>query len=201
MSPPIAGGHGKIALRLLGLLAERGDRGRGLIRNPDHAADFEALGATAVGADLENLDPDAIGRAHRRRGRRGVRRRRRAGQRPGPKAHRRLRGRGEADRRVSPGEDLALPDGQRDGRPRPRRPRRADAALLRGKARGRRRLWPPAASTTRSSAPGRLTDDPGTGLVEVASASSAAARSPATTSPRPCSPASTTPARSAPSST
>ena len=63
MDVAIAGGHGKIALRLLGLLAERGDRARGLIRNPDHAADLEAIGATAVGADLENLDPDAIGRA------------------------------------------------------------------------------------------------------------------------------------------
>ncbi len=56
----VAGGHGKIALRLLRLLAERGDRARGLIRNPDHAADLEAVGALAVGADLENLDPQAI---------------------------------------------------------------------------------------------------------------------------------------------
>ncbi|MGH2925244.1 MAG: SDR family oxidoreductase [Solirubrobacterales bacterium] len=63
MDVAVAGGHGKIALRMLGLLAARGDRARGLIRNPDHAADLEAVGATAVGADLENLDPDAIGRA------------------------------------------------------------------------------------------------------------------------------------------
>jgi uncharacterized protein YbjT (DUF2867 family) len=56
----VAGGHGKIALRLLRLLAERGDRPRGLIRNPDHAADLEAVGALPVGADLENLDPEAI---------------------------------------------------------------------------------------------------------------------------------------------
>ena len=49
-----------MALRLLGLLAERGDRARGLIRNPDHAPDLEAAGALPVGADLENLDPDAI---------------------------------------------------------------------------------------------------------------------------------------------
>jgi uncharacterized protein YbjT (DUF2867 family) len=60
MDVAVAGGHGKIALRLLRLLAERGDRGRGLIRNPDHAADLEAVGATAVGADLENLDPNAV---------------------------------------------------------------------------------------------------------------------------------------------
>jgi uncharacterized protein YbjT (DUF2867 family) len=63
MDVAIAGGHGKIALRLLGLLAARGDRARGLIRNPDQGTDLEAVGATAVGADLENLDPDATGRA------------------------------------------------------------------------------------------------------------------------------------------
>ena len=62
MDVAVAGGHGKIALRLLRLLAERGDRARGLIRNPDHAADLEAVGAVAVGADLENLDADAIAR-------------------------------------------------------------------------------------------------------------------------------------------
>src|SRR2546428_6595061 len=60
MDVAVAGGHGKIALRLLRLLAERGDRARGLIRNPDHAPDLEAVGALPVGADLQNLDPDAI---------------------------------------------------------------------------------------------------------------------------------------------
>jgi len=59
----VVGGHGQIALRLLRLLSERGDRARGLIRNPDHAADVEATGATAVGADIENLDADAIARS------------------------------------------------------------------------------------------------------------------------------------------
>jgi uncharacterized protein YbjT (DUF2867 family) len=49
----VAGGHGQIGLRLLGLLAERGDRARGLIRNPDHAADLEALGAEPVVCDME----------------------------------------------------------------------------------------------------------------------------------------------------
>jgi uncharacterized protein YbjT (DUF2867 family) len=56
----VAGGHGQIALRLLGLLAERGDRARGLIRNPDHAADLEAAGAEPVVCDLER--EDGIGR-------------------------------------------------------------------------------------------------------------------------------------------
>jgi len=34
-----------------------------LIRNPDHAGEVEATGATAAGADIENLDADAIARA------------------------------------------------------------------------------------------------------------------------------------------
>jgi len=63
MDVAVAGGHGKIALRLLRLLAERGDRARGLIRNLEHAKDLEEAGATPVGADLENLDADAIGRS------------------------------------------------------------------------------------------------------------------------------------------
>jgi uncharacterized protein YbjT (DUF2867 family) len=52
----IAGGHGKIALRLAQLLAARGDRVRSLIRNPDQAADVQATGAEAVLADLERDD-------------------------------------------------------------------------------------------------------------------------------------------------
>jgi uncharacterized protein YbjT (DUF2867 family) len=53
----VAGGHGQIAQRLLRLLAAGGHTGRGLIRNPDHAADLERLGATPVLCDLENDDP------------------------------------------------------------------------------------------------------------------------------------------------
>jgi uncharacterized protein YbjT (DUF2867 family) len=56
----IAGGHGQIALHLAALLTERGHRVRGLIRNPDHAADLEARGAEAVVCDLEALEVDAI---------------------------------------------------------------------------------------------------------------------------------------------
>ncbi len=56
MDVVIAGGHGKIALRMLRLLAERGDTGRGLIRNPDHASDLEAIGAQATAFDLEERD-------------------------------------------------------------------------------------------------------------------------------------------------
>ena len=49
----IAGGHGKIALVLARLLAERGDEVVGLIRNPAHTGDVEATGARAVVCDLE----------------------------------------------------------------------------------------------------------------------------------------------------
>lgn len=57
MNVLVAGGHGQIALRLLKLLADRGDTARGIIRNPDHAADLEAVGAEAVVLDLESEDP------------------------------------------------------------------------------------------------------------------------------------------------
>ena len=50
----VAGGHGKVALRLLGLLAGQGHTARGLIRSPGQAADLTALGAVPVIGDLEN---------------------------------------------------------------------------------------------------------------------------------------------------
>ena len=56
----IAGGHGKIGLRLTRLLAERGDRVLGLIRNPDHSEDVEAAGGEAVLVDLEAADADQV---------------------------------------------------------------------------------------------------------------------------------------------
>jgi uncharacterized protein YbjT (DUF2867 family) len=49
----IAGGHGKIALLLERLLADRGDQAVGLIRNPAHVADVREAGADAVICDLE----------------------------------------------------------------------------------------------------------------------------------------------------
>jgi uncharacterized protein YbjT (DUF2867 family) len=50
----IAGGHGKIALIMGRLLAERGDTVRGLIRNPDQADDLRAAGIEPVICDLES---------------------------------------------------------------------------------------------------------------------------------------------------
>jgi uncharacterized protein YbjT (DUF2867 family) len=56
MDVVIAGGHGKIALRLERLLSRAGHRARALIRNPDHAADIEAAGGEPVVCDLEATD-------------------------------------------------------------------------------------------------------------------------------------------------
>jgi uncharacterized protein YbjT (DUF2867 family) len=56
MDVVVAGGHGKIGLRLLALLVERGHRARGLIRNPDHAAELSAVGAEPVECDMEQVD-------------------------------------------------------------------------------------------------------------------------------------------------
>jgi nucleoside-diphosphate-sugar epimerase len=52
----IAGGHGKIGLRLGRLLAERGDRARGLIRKPEQRDDLTAVGVEPVVCDLEADD-------------------------------------------------------------------------------------------------------------------------------------------------
>jgi nucleoside-diphosphate-sugar epimerase len=56
----IAGGHGKIALILERLLAQRGDAVAGFIRNPDHAADLRAAGAQPLVLDLENASVDEV---------------------------------------------------------------------------------------------------------------------------------------------
>ncbi|HEY3978572.1 MAG TPA: NAD(P)H-binding protein [Streptosporangiaceae bacterium] len=53
MRTVIAGGHGKIALLLAGILAGRGDQVLGLVRNPAHAADVQSAGAEAMVCDLE----------------------------------------------------------------------------------------------------------------------------------------------------
>jgi uncharacterized protein YbjT (DUF2867 family) len=52
----IVGGHGKIALRLEKLLAERGDSPRGIIRKTEQAPDLEEIGAEPIVLDIENVD-------------------------------------------------------------------------------------------------------------------------------------------------
>ena len=56
MDVVVAGGHGKIGMRLLRLLVERGHRARGLVRNPAQVPDLTDLGAEAVVCDMEALD-------------------------------------------------------------------------------------------------------------------------------------------------
>jgi len=56
----IAGGHGKIALLLERLLAERGDQAVGLIRNPAHVGDVQKAGAEAVVCDLEAASAEDV---------------------------------------------------------------------------------------------------------------------------------------------
>lgn len=58
----IAGGHGKIAMRLERLLAERGDEVVGIIRNPAQAADLAEHGASALVLDLEESDAETLAR-------------------------------------------------------------------------------------------------------------------------------------------
>jgi uncharacterized protein YbjT (DUF2867 family) len=56
----IIGGHGKVALHLARLLTAAGHDVSSLIRNPEHAADVLATGATPVQADVENLSTDQL---------------------------------------------------------------------------------------------------------------------------------------------
>jgi uncharacterized protein YbjT (DUF2867 family) len=56
----IAGGHGKIGLRLAARLAARGDVVTGVVRNPDHRADLEQAGATAAVLDLESATVEEL---------------------------------------------------------------------------------------------------------------------------------------------
>jgi uncharacterized protein YbjT (DUF2867 family) len=59
----IAGAHGQIALRLARLLAARGDRVTGLVRNPGHVAEVSEAGASPVVCDLERASIEEIAAA------------------------------------------------------------------------------------------------------------------------------------------
>lgn len=56
----IAGGHGKIARLLTSRLIDEGHKVVSLVRNPDHAAAVEKLGATAQLLDLEDTNLAAL---------------------------------------------------------------------------------------------------------------------------------------------
>jgi uncharacterized protein YbjT (DUF2867 family) len=165
MDVVVAGGHGKIGLRLLRLLAEGGDRARGLIRNPDHAADLEAAGAEPVLCDLEAEEDvsgcvegaDAVVFA--------------AGAGPGSGAERK--------QSMDLGGAVKLIDAARAqgisryvivssiGADDPERASGPMGPYLEAKAEADRRLAESGLDYT-IVRPGRLTDDPGTGRVRVA---------------------------------
>ncbi|MFI6977604.1 SDR family oxidoreductase [Embleya sp. NPDC050154] len=56
----IAGGHGRIGLRLGALLAERGDEAAGLIRNPAQQSDLVERGIRPIVCDLETATVAAV---------------------------------------------------------------------------------------------------------------------------------------------
>ncbi|RUP04202.1 MAG: SDR family oxidoreductase [Mycobacterium sp.] len=56
----VIGGHGKVALHLARILTGRGDQVSSVFRNPDHADEVAATGATPITADIEHLDTDAL---------------------------------------------------------------------------------------------------------------------------------------------
>jgi uncharacterized protein YbjT (DUF2867 family) len=59
----IIGGHGKVALHLSALLTEEGHSVTSFIRNPDHSADVAATGAVPSVLDVENATTAAIAEA------------------------------------------------------------------------------------------------------------------------------------------
>ncbi len=63
MRVAIAGGHGQIALRLEKILKQQGDEPVALIRNPDHAGDVEQAGAEPAVVDLEHAGDDEVANA------------------------------------------------------------------------------------------------------------------------------------------
>ena len=56
MNVVIVGGHGKVAMRLEKILAERGDSPRGIVRQTEQADDLEKIGAEPIVLDIENVD-------------------------------------------------------------------------------------------------------------------------------------------------
>jgi uncharacterized protein YbjT (DUF2867 family) len=61
MRVTIFGGHGKIALLLAPMLVGAGHEVTSVVRNPDHVADVEATGATALVSSVEDADAGALG--------------------------------------------------------------------------------------------------------------------------------------------
>ena len=60
MRVTLFGGHGKIALLLAPMLVDAGHEVTSIVRNPDHVADVEATGATAMVSSVEDADADTL---------------------------------------------------------------------------------------------------------------------------------------------
>ncbi|WP_460774092.1 SDR family oxidoreductase [Microbacterium sp. GXF7504] len=56
----VFGGHGKVALHLERILADRGDTVTAVIRNPDHEGEVAATGANPVVLDVESADVETL---------------------------------------------------------------------------------------------------------------------------------------------
>ncbi len=56
----IFGGHGKIALLTIPLLAQRGDTVTAVVRNPEHTDEVRSAGAQPLVVDMERLDVDGL---------------------------------------------------------------------------------------------------------------------------------------------
>jgi uncharacterized protein YbjT (DUF2867 family) len=164
MEVVIAGGHGKIALHLERLLADSGHRVRALIRKRDHDSDVREAGAEPVMCDLEQEDD----LSHCVQGADAVVFAAGAGPGSGP----------ERKRTVDLGGAVKLIDAARRtgarryamissiGAEDPSRVSEQMRPYLEAKAEADRRLADSGLDWT-IVRPGRLTDDPGTGLVTV----------------------------------
>ena len=165
MDVVVAGGHGKVALRLERLLPGRGETVRGLVRNRDHFDDVSAAGAEAVLADLESdieLGPviagaDAVVFA--------------AGAGPGSgEARKRTMDLGGAVKLVEAAQAAGIARYvmvSSMGTDHPERASGAFGAYLEAKAQADQALRRSGLDYT-IVRPGGLTDDPGTGRVDVA---------------------------------
>jgi uncharacterized protein YbjT (DUF2867 family) len=166
----IAGAHGQVARRLGRLLSARGDTVVGIVRTPDHRADLEADGVQPAVVDLEAASVDDVAEAVS--GAEAVVFA--AGAGPGSGAARKhtvdyggamLLARAAERAAIRPyllisamGVPLA-----RQGTPRGMDP--VFAAYLQAKLRSEDEILPRPTLDTTIVRPGRLTDDPGTGLV------------------------------------
>lgn len=169
MHTVIAGGHGKIALITERLLSARGDSVAGLIRNPDQMADLEAAGAQALVVDLEKASVDDVA-AHLRGADAVVFA---AGAGPGSGAARKQTVDRDAaillaDAAQAAGVDRYVMVSAMSADPNATADDEVFEAYLRAKGAADEAIRARSALRWTVVRPGRLTDDAGTGLVQIA---------------------------------